>query len=837
MDKGKNENIIKGYLIYGLVQGVGFRPFVYSLAVRHKVAGSVCNLGGIVEIIAKAPKDALHAFMEELRDDEGKDYEIHAIEEVDISEERFLRESREEGFIIRASEESLHAFSLTPDIGLCDKCAGEVLEEGNRRYRHPFISCAACGPRYTILEQMPYDRQTTVMSEFHMCGACEGEYAAPGDRRFHAETISCNDCGPYLLWEDGKGGNDSKSKKDSIGRNDSKSGNDSKSKKDSIGRNDSINGNDSLKWNDNKSSKAAIISWNRNTDTMTAGGAGSRKREEAFEKAVDVLKKGGIIAVKGVGGYHYVCTPFSSETVKRLRLLKGREKKPFALCFPDIRTVKEFAEVSPEEEKLLVSKAKPIVLLYEKERRMAEEVSKESMYLGTFLPYTPIQLLLTKELGPLVMTSANVSGKPIIRRDEEMLYVESEYLEGILYHRRKILRSVDDSVMKVTLGGPQMLRRSRGYVPLPLILEKKGPCLFSAGGDLKAAFCLYKEGRAVISQYFGDLEEYDILKEYENSYKDLKKLLAVEPELAVCDLHPGYFSREFAKSLDLPLLQVQHHHAHIASVMAEHSLKGKVLGIAFDGTGYGTDGNVWGGEFLICEGGSFTRAGHLRYTSLIGGDASLKDARKLALCYLLQEGLENEMQDERTALIKAALKSGTNTYLTSSMGRLFDGVSALLGICSESRYEAEAAVLLEQEARKALINGIEPAGLEFGIRKEEGMYLLDPAPLFLGLVRLKERKETGALALGFHYAVSEAVLCLCREIKEKQNINDIALSGGVFANTLLLEKVTELLTENGFRVYRNEAVPPGDGCISLGQTFVGLERCEEYVRSNTGENN
>ncbi|SHL63148.1 hydrogenase maturation protein HypF [Anaerocolumna jejuensis DSM 15929] len=771
MDKGKNENIIKGYLIYGLVQGVGFRPFVYSLAVRHKVAGSVCNLGGIVEIIAKAPKDALHAFMEELRDEEGKDYEIHAIEEEDITEERFIREGQEEGFIIRASEESLHAFSLTPDIGLCDKCAGEVLEEGNRRYRHPFISCAACGPRYTILEQMPYDRQTTVMSEFHMCGACEGEYTAPGDRRFHAETISCKDCGPYLLWEDGKGGN------------------------------------------------------------------GSRKREEAFEKAVDVLKKGGIIAVKGIGGYHYVCTPFSSETVKRLRLLKGREKKPFALCFPDIHTVKEFAEVSPEEEKLLASKAKPIILLYEKERRMAEEVSKESMYLGTFLPYTSIQLLLTKELGPLVMTSANLSGKPIIRRDEEMLSVESEYLEGVLYHRRKILRSVDDSVMKVTLGGPQMLRRSRGYVPLPLILEKKGPCIFSAGGDLKAAFCLYQEGRAVISQYFGDLEEYDILKEYENSYKDLKKLLAVEPELAVCDLHPGYFSRGFAKSLDLPLLQVQHHHAHIASVMAEHNLKGKVLGIAFDGTGYGTDGNVWGGEFLICEGGSFTRAGHLRYTSLIGGDASLKDARKLALCYLLQEGLEKEMQDERTPLIKAALKSGTNTYLTSSMGRLFDGVSALLGICRESRYEAEAAILLEQEARKALINGIEPAGLEFGIRIEEGMYRLDPAPLFLGLVRLKERKETGALALGFHYAVSEAVLYLCKEIKEKQNINDIALSGGVFANTLLLEKVTELLTENGFCVYRNEAVPPGDGCISLGQTFIGLERCEEYVRSNTGENN
>ncbi len=763
MDKGKEGKLIKRFLVYGLVQGVGFRPFVHSLAVRLGVEGNVCNLGGIVEIIAKAPEEVLSRFLLELKNDKDKDYEIHGVEEETLKEEELSKENLNKGFVIKASARSLHTFSLTPDIGLCDKCAKEVLDEKNRRYRHPFISCAACGPRYTILKQTPYDRQTTVMQEFPMCEECEEEYTSPRERRFHAETISCKACGPQLLWKAAKSKN-------------------------------------------------------------FCGRPESGKEEKAFQNAVAVLRDGGIVAVKGIGGYHYVCSPFLPETVKRLRLLKGREKKPFALCFPDINMVKEYAEVTQEEERLLLSKAKPIVLLYEKKRKIADEVSGDSIYLGTFLPYTPIQLLLTKMLGPLIMTSANDSGKPIIKEEKEIFEVESEYLDGIIYHDRKILRSVDDSVVKVTMGKPQIIRRSRGYVPFPILMERQGPDVFCAGGDLKAAFCLYKEGRAVVSQYFGDLEEYDILKEYENSYADLKELLGIAPKLAVCDLHPGYFSSEFARRLKLPLLQVQHHHAHIASVMAEHRLKGKVLGIAFDGTGYGPDGNVWGGELLVCEGGDFTRIGHLRYTSLIGGDASLKDAKKLALCYLLQEGLETALPDERTSVIRAVLKSGTNTYLTSSMGRLFDGVSALLGICKENRYEAEAAIMLEQEARKALINGIEPACLQFAVTKDEEMYLLDPAPVIKELVRIKEYEKKEALALGFHYAVAEAILTLCKEVKRKENINVIALSGGVFGNTLLLEKVTMLLEEEGFSVYRNEAVPPGDGCISLGQTFIGLER-------------
>ena len=765
MDKGKKGIVIKRILVYGIVQGVGFRPFVYSLAERLGIVGGVCNLGGIVEIIAAALEEVHKEFLEELRNEEGKDYEIHALETEEITKEQLTREQLavyESGkFVISSSADNIRGFSLTPDIGLCESCASELADKLNRRYRHPFISCAACGPRYTILEHTPYDRNTTVMKEFSMCEACNHEYTAASDRRFHAETISCMECGPVLRWE---------------------------------------------------------VHTGEVSDNSRAEG------ETALAEAIKVIRAGGIAAVKGIGGFHYVCSPFRNETVQKLRLLKGREKKPFALCFPEMDTLKAYAQVTIEEEKLLRSKARPIVLLYEKERRVADEVSGGSIYLGAFLPYTPIQLLLTKELGPLIMTSANLSGKPIIRENSEILSLNSPYLNGVLYHNRKILRSVDDSVVKVVNKKRQIIRRSRGYAPYPVLLPESDGEIFAAGGDLKASFSLYKDGRAVLSQYFGDLEEYDILKEYQKAYEDLKALLFHSPKLAVCDMHPGYHSTEFAKGLALPVLQVQHHHAHIASVMAEHGLKGKILGIAFDGTGYGTDGNIWGGEFLLCEGGEFTRVGHLSYTSLMGGDASQKDAGKTALCYLLAEGLSEVIKDNRTAMIKAALTHGTNTILSSSMGRLFDGVSALLGICSESRYEGEAAVLLEQEGRKALMAEIAPVFMEFDITEVNGIFQMKPGGVIRTLAASKDTKDRGALSLGFHYAIAEAVLRICSSLSQKEDISAVALSGGVFANSLLLERVTQRLSEQGFQVYRNEAVPPGDGGISLGQTYIGIYR-------------
>jgi hydrogenase maturation protein HypF len=768
VDKGKKGIVIKRILVYGIVQGVGFRPFVYSLAKRLGIVGGVCNLGGIVEIIAAALEEVHKEFLEELRNEEGKDYEIHALETQEITKEQLTREQLavyESGkFVISASANNMRGFSLTPDIGLCESCASELADKLNRRYRHPFISCAACGPRYTILEHTPYDRNTTVMKEFSMCEACNHEYTAASDRRFHAETISCMECGPVLRWE---------------------------------------------------------VHTGEVSDNSRAEG------ETALAEAIKVIRAGGIAAVKGIGGFHYVCSPFRNETVQKLRLLKGREKKPFALCFPDMDTLKAYAQVTIEEEKLLRSKARPIVLLYEKERRVADEVSGGSIYFGAFLPYTPIQLLLTKELGPLIMTSANLSGKPIIRENSEILSLNSPYLNGVLYHDREILRSVDDSVVKVVNKKRQIIRRSRGYAPYPVLLPESDGEIFAAGGDLKGSFSLYKDGRAVLSQYFGDLEEYDILKEYQKAYEDLKALLFLSPKLAVCDMHPGYHSTEFAKGLALPVLQVQHHHAHIASVMAEHGLKGKVLGIAFDGTGYGTDGNIWGGEFLLCEGGEYTRVGHLSYTPLMGGDASQKDAGKTALCYLLAEGLSEVIKDDRTAMIKAALAHGTNTVLSSSMGRLFDGVSALLGICSESRYEGEAAVLLEQEGRKALMAEIEPAFMEFDITEDDGIFQMKPGSVIRTLAASKATEDRGALSLGFHYAIAEAVLRICNSLSRKEDISAIALSGGVFANSLLLERVTQLLSEQGFQVYRNEAVPPGDGGISLGQTYIGLKRYEK----------
>jgi hydrogenase maturation protein HypF len=548
--------------------------------------------------------------------------------------------------------------------------------------------------------------------------------------------------------------------------------------------------------------------------------------EEAITTAVSILKSGGILAVKGIGGYHYVCSPMMEETVLNLRRLKGREEKPFAVMFPNMESIEEYCLVSDEERELLLSKARPIVLLYTRNKSMAEATNKGGIYCGAFLPYTPLQILLTRHCGPLIMTSANRSGAPIIKDDVSMMEVKSPYLKGILYHKRRIVRSVDDSVAKVIDGKPQLIRRSRGYVPYPVFLNPgKGDDtgIFAAGGDLKAAFCLYKKGSAVVSQYFGDLEEQTVLEEYKKAYKDLTGLLNIAPHLAVCDLHPNYHSALYAGTLNLPVLAVQHHHAHIASVMAEHDLKGPVIGIAFDGTGYGTDGNIWGGEFLICEGPGFTRAAHLSYTPILGGDGSMKDGKKTAACFLLQAGLKEEVRDERLDIIKAAIDNKINTVLTSSMGRLFDAVASILDICQENRYEGECAVLLEKEALLAVRNHIEqPENLTFAIHKKSGIIEIDPRPVIKAISTLRRTRTKASLALGFHYSAAKAVLRVCEIIREEQNINTVALSGGVFQNTILTERVLKLLREKDFSVYINMAVPPNDGSISLGQTYIGL---------------
>lgn len=547
---------------------------------------------------------------------------------------------------------------------------------------------------------------------------------------------------------------------------------------------------------------------------------------DAFETAVKILNTGGIIAVKGIGGYHLACSPFKEATVKNLRKLKVREEKPFAVMFESIASIKDYCIVSEKEEELLKSKARPIVLLYTKDDRIAKSTNMDSMYCGAFLPYTPLQIMLTESCGPLIMTSANISNKPIIKDDKEMLSHKSPYLNGILYNTRRIVRSVDDSVAKVIDNHVQLTRRSRGYVPYPVFISEGKDYLqiFAAGSDLKAAFCLYKKGNAVVSQHFGDLEELSVFEEYMNSFSDLSHLLRIKPDIAICDLHPNYHSSSFAKSMGIPVLYVQHHHAHIASVMAEHSLKGKVIGVAFDGTGYGTDGNIWGGEFLICEGATFERYAHLKYMPVLGGDQSMRDAKKTATCFLINEGLTEYIKDERRDIIEASINNNINTILTSSMGRLFDVAASILDIRHENCYEGQCAANLEKEAIYALQNKIEPQKLKFAIEKADGALKIDSKPVLESLCRLREIIDVRSLALGFHYAIADAVLNICERIRFEQNINTVALSGGVFQNTLLIERVLKLLRDKNFNVYYNLTVPPNDGSISLGQTFIGLER-------------
>lgn len=747
MDIKKNKWVTKKIKVYGIVQGVGFRPYVYRLARFFHILGSVRNLGGQAEIVVQSSVQNFEAFLKALLENQDNGYQIIHYEVEDITGMKFF------DFSIEESGDDDEISIISPDLPMCRKCEEEFMKQGNNRYQNPFITCMSCGPRYTIIEKLPYDRKNTTMGVFPMCDVCNDEYTSPDSRRFHAQTISCNDCGPYLV-------------------------------------------------------------------------LGNLIENQALDKAVKILSEGGILAVKGIGGYHYACSPFKEEAVLNLRLLKGREEKPFAVMFPTLERIREYCMVSKEEKELLESDARPIVLLKKKGERMAPSVTKDSYNCGVFLPYTSLQMMLLERCGPLIMTSANLSGSPIIREDKEMQNVNSPLLNGVLYHKRKILRSVDDSVAKIVDGKPQFTRRSRGLVPYPIMLHGLDNTrqIFAAGSDLKASFCLYKKNNAVVSQYFGDLEEGKVFDTYEESVKDLCHLLNIHPDIALCDMHPNYFSSRYAENLQIPLIKVQHHHAHIASVMAEYNLNEPVIGVAFDGTGYGVDGNIWGSEFLICDKADFTRTGHLEYTPMIGGDSSMKDGKKTADCYLIQYGLEQYAKDDRISLIKAAVKNRINTVLSSSMGRLFDGVASILGIQDENTYEAQCAILLEKEATFAKDHNREPVPLSFNIKKNGEELLLDPKPIFEALCRLREEKDTGALALGFHFAVADAILRICTIIRKEQGIHTVALSGGVFQNTLLTERTIQVLREQDFMVYINRVVPPNDGCISLGQTYIGLMR-------------
>ncbi len=803
--------------IWGIVQGVGFRPFVAKLADRMNMKGEVLNIGGLVDVVVTDTPERIQHFIEALKQEKPLPAEIVHIKIEDVE----FREFKE--FSILDSDDGDDEAAMIPaDLSICPDCLAELQDESNPRHFHPFISCMVCGPRYTIIDKIPYDRENTAMIEFPMCDFCHGEYTDRQDRRYHAQTISCHDCGPMLAFRITDEGNDKCREASSIGI---------------IGMNV-----------DDRIMDSAVV---------------------PLLRAVLVLMKGEIIALKGVGGYNFVCSPFKEDGVRSLRRLKIREEKPFAVMFRDLEQIRKYCFVSEDEEKLLQSSARPIVLLERKQSEICEEVYKTSRYLGAFLPSMGVQFLLIDLCGPLIMTSANLSDMPIIKDEEEMFALQDKLMQdaeknrekanpalaGVVYNERKIKIRLDDSVARVIDGQPQMIRRSKGYAPVPLYINNKltkHDMVFATGGQLKSSFSLSKGPFAYISQYFGDLDSLETEEIYRQNVVRMSELFRIKPQLVVCDLHPLYFTtkfaQEYAEKNGIERLKVQHHHAHVASVMAEHNLQEPVIGVSFDGTGYGTDGAIWGGEFLICQGSDFQRAGHLEYVKMLGGDSSMKEGWKSAFSYLYHYQKNNDdkidsigiaaieniddghavkglklPEDARWATVKAGLEHNINTIDSSSMGRLFDGMAAFMGIHDYNRYEGECAIMLENAAADAVCNGLSPWDMSFSISKEHEI-LISAEPIFQ---RVQEGLLAGidkrSLALGFHYAVAEMILETAKEIRRRKNIHAVALTGGVFQNKILMERALELLRNEKFNVYYNISVGPNDGGICLGQNYIGMK--------------
>lgn len=747
--------------VTGIVQGVGYRPFVARLAEACAISGFVRNIGGIVEIAASGKKEALDKFVQRLQTSWPEGAYILQVAVQETAAQTFS------GFRIAPSQ-NRHIPQppmLPPDLATCKTCLQEMESPSNRRYRYPLISCTACGPRYSIMETLPYDRNTTSMQDFSMCPACETEYTTQTRRR-HAQTISCLDCGPQITLHQG---------------------------------NQCFSG------------------------------------EAAITRANALLQQGCLLALKGIGGYQLACDPWNESAVNRLRALKGRERKPFAVMFRDLSVVQSYCQLLPAEETLLQSSARPILLLQKREKDAGDAppfcaaVSSESRSIGAFLPYTGLHHMLLQAQKALVMTSCNKTGEPIITEDTQALAFGAD---AVLTHPRRIVTPLDDSVLQVNAGAQQIIRRSRGYVPLPLVVAPSVPHPIAAlGGDLKACFCLMLQNYVYPSQYFGDLESYEIQRAFRRGIQHMQQLFNVHPAAVACDLHPGYYTTQYADALALPIYAYQHHHAHIASVMAEHRLS-QCIGIALDGTGYGPDGTVWGCEGLLCRGSTYRRFAHLMPLPLVGGDQAMKDARQVALCYLLDAGCTPG--HEQVPLLRAALQNRLGVHKTSSMGRLFDAVSSILQIKQYNSYEGECAIGLENAAWAAQRAQTAPYPLQLPFSETDGGTLLfDPRPMLLELYEAMRRSPQlqGALALGFHHAVADMVCRMAQFAAEESQETAVALSGGVYANRLLTEQIVTRLQQQKFTPYWNHVIPGNDSGLCLGQAWLCAQDLEGGVSS------
>ena len=742
--------------ITGIVQGVGFRPYVRLLAERLQLSGWVRNTSSGVDIEVEGTESALETFVEDLRKGGPP---LAAIESYEVED---AGPWDHEGFQIIPSRREEGAFQpVSPDISVCADCLEEMRNPADRRYRYPFINCTNCGPRFTIIRDIPYDRPNTTMASFQMCPDCAAEYSDPADRRFHAQPIACPACGPHVWIEDREG--------------------------------------------------------------IAAEG------EEALAAARTMLADGTILAVKGLGGFHLACDASNPEAVSTLRRRKQREEKPFALMARDLETIERHVLMGEDDRRLLTSHECPVVLLERREDSgIAIEVAPGLKRLGFMLPYTPLHHLLLEPGFPdiLVMTSGNLSEEPIAYEDADARRRLTEFSDALLFHNRPIHMRCDDPVVGQFRGDVYFFRRSRGYAPFPILLPFDSPPLLAAGGEFKNSFCIARQKRAFVSHFIGEMDCLEAYRSFEEGVEHYQRLFRIDPEIIAYDLHPDYqatrYSLKRIRNDGLDGVGVQHHHAHIASCMADNELSGDapVIGVSFDGTGYGSDGAIWGGEFLVANYDRFERAAHLAYCPLPGGDAAIRSPYRTALSWLRKAGIgwTDDLPpvglagpDELT-LLDRQLETELNAPPTSSMGRLFDAASSLAGLRHRIAYEAQAAC--EFEAAASL--------------SEEGAYsfdfgddMIDPTPLFHELVSdVRARTPIPEISARFHNGVAAMVARMCISLRDRYDIEQVALSGGVWQNLLLLNRTVPLLENEGFYVYVHRRVPANDGGLALGQAVV-----------------
>jgi hydrogenase maturation protein HypF len=773
--------------ITGIVQGVGFRPFVYNQALQKSLTGWVCNTSSGVDIEVCGEPGDIQSFILGLKSDAPPLARIDSLDASEVPANHFER------FEILPSRAIDSAFQpISPDIGICPDCLHELFDPADRRYRYPFINCTNCGPRLTIIEDIPYDRPKTTMRDFQMCPGCQAEYDDPTDRRFHAQPIACPECGPQVWLEY------------------------------------SINGV--------KTTKQAISG------------------DDALLKAQEFLLNGKIVAIKGLGGFHLACDATNPAAVSELRLRKLRVDKPFAVMMADASIVEQNCLVEIADRALLESRERPIVLLTRKaSSNIAQEVAPKQNTLGVMLPYTPLHYLLLAplignkprigrhkiiQMPPLVMTSGNISEEPIAYVNQEAIERLTSLADAFLLHDRPIHTRCDDSVLRTYLGVTLPIRRSRGYAPYPVYLPVQAPQVLAVGAELKNTFCLTRDRYAFLSHHIGDMENYETYQSFQGGISHYETLFRIKPQAIAHDLHPNYLSTRYAiersQRENIAAYAVQHHHAHIASCMAEHSLPAgqPVIGIAFDGTGFGEDGAIWGGEFLLADYQGFQRIGHLKYIPLPGGDNAIRKPARIALAYLSSYQFDwdedsppvSALCAEERSILKSQLRLSINTPLTSSMGRFFDAVSSICGIRQVVNYEAQAAIEFENLADPGETSGydifIEPS-------KDDGKtnFIVNFQPLMADLIDdLHQGLPVSKISSRVHNSIARMVYQAADKIRGEYGVNQVVLSGGVWQNQTLLHRAVGLLEPAGFVTYFHQQVPTNDGGIALGQAVVAIRR-------------